>query len=81
MSKTISLTSSQLDQANQSLDRATAILELVSDCGSSDSYQDDHPMSTVFVVVDVIKEELGKVQKLLNLKNDGLESVMAPDPL
>ena len=81
MSKTISLTSDQLDHANQSLDRATAILELVSDCGASDSYRDDHPMSTVYIVADVAKEELGKVQRLLNPEDSKLKAKTAPSPL
>ena len=81
MSKTFSLTPTQRDQANLALDRATAILELVSDCGSNDSYQDSHPLSTIFVAVDVAKDELGKIQKLLNQENGRLESETALNAL
>ena len=39
-SKTLSLAHTQLDQANLVLDRATAILDLVSECAAGDIDQD-----------------------------------------
>ena len=81
MSKTISLTPTQLDQANLALDRATAIMELVSDCGGDDPNQDVQPTRAVFIVANVVKDELDKVRGLLNRENEELEGQTATSPL
>ena len=78
MRKTISLTSTQLDQANISLDRVTAILELVSDCGNDDAAQDRQITRAVFIVADIAREEINKVRVLLNPLDSDLNN---KDPL
>ena len=74
MSRDFSLTPPQFDQANLALDRATAILELVSDCGGHDSDHEDQPLRTVLIVVDIAKEELMKIRELF----EGVESKTVP---
>ena len=73
MANTVSITSAQLDQANFSLDRATAILEVLSDCGSGYSERDEDPTKSVFVVIDIAREELSKVRRALNSWDDELQ--------
>ena len=73
MRKTLSLTPLQVDQANISLDRVTAILDLVPDCGSYGSDQDNQINRAVFIVADIAREEINKVRVLLNPLDDDLK--------
>ncbi len=79
MSKTISFSLSQIDQVNLALDRASAILEVVTafqSCGDCRSHLN---IDDVIVTAQVVKDELAQVRSVLETSNGDRADVVAVD--
>ena len=66
MAKNISLTLEQLNILNLSHAKATALSEMMADCGSDRRTGPDAPSTdALFVVIQILFEELEKIGKVL----------------
>ena len=66
MNETFSLTLQQVDTINLSLDKALAIAQMVAECGSDRRpASDEPPPASLFVVMQVVVEELGRVGDIM----------------
>ena len=62
-----SLTLQQVDTINLSLSKALAVARMVADCGSAarPAPDDEPPAASLFVVMQVIVEELEKIEEVM----------------
>ena len=62
MNETFSLTITQMDAVNLSLSKAMAVAQMVAECGGNRrQVPDEPPPASLFVVMQVVVEELGKI--------------------
>lgn len=67
MNETFSLSLQQVDTINLSLSKALAVARMVADCGTAarPAPDDDPPAASLFVVMQVIVEELEKIEEAM----------------
>ncbi len=72
MNKPFSLTLQQVDTINLSLSKAMAVAQMVAECGGNRRLvPDEPPPASLFVVIQVVVEELGKVVAVMQAVDHG----------
>lgn len=67
MSEGFSMTLQQVDTINLSLAKAVAVAQMVAECGGNNRpVPDDPPPGSLFVVMQVVVEELEKITEIMD---------------
>ncbi|MBF0628548.1 MAG: hypothetical protein HQL91_10070 [Magnetococcales bacterium] len=76
------LTLHQIDTIRLSLDKALAVARMVAECGTAARPDPDDmpPVASLFMVMQVIVDELEKIEEVLNSCNCDSESRSASSP-
>ena len=73
MDSKVSLTLDQLDTINRSLNKATAIVQVMADCSSDQRHElGSTEAVNIFLVMQVVVEELDKIWAITKKLGDGL---------
>ncbi|MBF0448984.1 MAG: hypothetical protein HQL67_12345 [Magnetococcales bacterium] len=74
MDSKVSLTLDQLDTINRSLNKSTAIVQVMADCSAGKRHElDSTEAVNIFLVMQVVVEELDKIWAITKKLGDGVE--------